>query len=138
VSTVTLSGPDPSDPYGSISVSFLVPSYDPLAWQRRARILVGGAGTVTVQDMGVTVKDVTMRLTSSEPTLTSADVVALYSLWFQQGAVCTLTDYLGNSVDVFFKDFHPKVAVNTRWTYEIGLVVLSVTKLLGQTAVLPG
>ena len=128
---VTLTAPD------ATTLSFHAPDYDPFNWPRRAVILVGGDRSVTVEDMGVTVKDIVWKLTSREPELTTADVLLLYKIFFQQGAVCTLSDWADNAIDVFFHRFHPTPFVGDRWSYEIDLVVLAVTKLLGQTAILP-
>jgi hypothetical protein len=128
---ITLTGPGP------VSVSFDCPDYDPFPWTRRAVILVGGDRSVTVEDMGVTVKDIVMKLGCREPTLTTDNVLQLYKIWFQQGAVCTLTDWAENAFDVFFRAFHPKPYVGDRWSYDMELIVLSVTKLLGQSAILP-
>jgi len=128
---ITLTAPD------ATTVSFDCPDYDPFHWPRRAVILVGGDRSVTVEDMGVTVKDITWKLACREPTLTTANVLQLYKIFFQQGAVCTLTDWADNAIDVFFRAYHPKPVVGDRWSYDMELVVLAVTKLLGQSAILP-
>ena len=128
---VILTAPD------ATTVSFHAPDYDPFNWTRRTVILGGGGRSVTVQDMGVTVKDITWKLVSREPELTTADVLQLYKIFFQQGAVCTLTDWADNAIDVFFRAFHPQPFVGDRWSYDMDLVVLAVTKLLGQSAILP-
>lgn len=106
--------------------------YEPLNWPKRASVLRGLNGAVTVQDFGVFAKDNRLRLESGDQFLSTAVVEQLHARYRARGATYRLQDWLGNDFTVFIQEFRPVEAqLGGAWRYTMDLVVLRITTLLG-------
>ena len=108
--------------------------YEPMRWAKRLSLHQGIGNSVTIQDFGITVKDLVIRLESGpNQFLDTIAVKALHGLFRTLGGEWTLTDWLGNQMTVFIADFEPKFFTVDLWTYTMTLLVRSATKLLDTT-----
>ena len=107
--------------------------YEAYRWPKRASVLKGLEGSVTIQDFGVYAADLELHLSSGANQYMEQEAVeAIDALYRVQGATYTLTDWLGNEFTVFILSFQPKPTfIGTLWTYEMTLQVTAITTLLG-------
>lgn len=106
-------------------------TYQPLTWPKRISSFKG-IGSVTHQDFGHTIKDLTLHLESGEKgRLDQATVAALLTKFTTRGVTWPYADSLGNSFDVLMLAFDPQLEPGLLYAYTMTLAVLSATTILG-------
>jgi hypothetical protein len=138
--------PDPQfGPFGGIvldGVRFTTDPkpYEPLNWPKRFSEHRGIGGKVTLQDFGTFMKDNKLKLASGEyGVLDEVTMAGLHSRFRSRGVIFPMTDWLGNSFDVFIEMFRPWPRIKgggpngvvSLWDYEMELHVLTINTLVG-------
>lgn len=113
-------------------------TYEPLNWRKRASVIRGLGGAVTIQDFGTYAKDNTLRLESGEQYVDQAFVTAMHTKFRARGATYTLTDWLANEFVVFITEFVPKptfigAGADLLYTYSMSLQVVTMPSLFSTT-----
>ena len=113
-------------------------TYEPLNWKKRATVIRGIGGAVTIQDFGTFAKDNTLRLESAGQYVDQAFVTAMHSRFRTRGATYTLLDWLNNEFVVFITEFVPKptfigAGADLLYEYSMTLQVVTMPALFSTT-----
>lgn len=109
-------------------------------WARRATVLPGIGGAVTIQDFGRFAKDLVLLLRSGPRQLMDHTLVtALDARAGTRGAVYAYRDWAGLEATVFIVEFRPtatflpdlEVPLGCLYTWELTLQVTTLSKLYG-------